>query len=53
MSYRIDDAGTPKPANSEEDKIVINTGNVEITIKEKPPVQENSDSQTIYRGRLE
>lgn len=52
MSYRIDDAGTPKPANP-EDKIVINTGNVEITIKEKNPIQENSESQTIYRGRLE
>ena len=52
MSYRIDDAGTPKPANP-EDKIVINTGNIEITIKEKKPVQENSEPQTIYRGRLE
>lgn len=52
MSYRIDDAGTPKPANPEA-KIVINTGNVEITIKEKTTVQENSDSQPIYHGRLE
>lgn len=52
MSYRIDDAGSPKPATS-KDKIVINTGNVEITIKEKIPVKENSDSQTIYHGRLE
>lgn len=52
MSYRIDDAGTQKPATP-EDKIVINTGNVEITIKEKKPVKENSDSQPIYHGRLE
>lgn len=52
MGYRIDDAGTPKPVNS-EDKIVIDTGTVEITIKEKKTVKEKSESQPIYRGRLE